>query len=201
MVNYGYYQQYQKSTHIFAECEQLEEVRLPNSLTEIPLCMFQECSNLKKITIPNTVKVIRQSTFGSCKSLTEIIIPNGVETIEENAFKGCPIKEIVVPDSVTSIGRAFNDCMLLEKIKLSDSIKELRSVGYCPSLKSINLPASLEKVSGGYLFTGLGSLTETIVPDSLKKVHFSINESEFEGCSPSLLNQKKLRDLGYRGKF
>ena len=49
--------------------------------------------------------------FGYCSSLTNIIIPDSVTSIGAFAFVSCDsLTNIIIPDSVTSIGDAAFEC-------------------------------------------------------------------------------------------
>ena len=81
---------------------------------------------------------------GNSKYLEKIVIPekyNGkaVTKILDNAFGSAPnLKELVIPDSVTSIGfQAFDDCSSLMSITIPDSVTSIGSSAFvgCDSLK------------------------------------------------------------------
>ena len=60
---------------------------------------------------------IAEDAFYRCDDVTSISLPEGIKTIENSAFESISgLKEIVVPASVTSIGKcAFSDCENLRK--------------------------------------------------------------------------------------
>ena len=63
-------------------------------------CFFKE-AGIKSIVIPGSVKVIGERAFGSCTSVESLTIEDGVEKIESWAFHRVPIKELVIPGSVS----------------------------------------------------------------------------------------------------
>ena len=67
-------------------------------------------TTIKKVTI--TGEKISDKAFYNCSNLTEIVIPNSVTSIGNYAFYNCSsLTEIVIPGTVTSIGdRAFYNC-------------------------------------------------------------------------------------------
>ena len=63
---------------------------------------FQE-SGLTKVEIPAKVKVLEQHTFNSCSSLKTVSLPDGLQVISEGCFYSCGLKELVIPQNVTTI--------------------------------------------------------------------------------------------------
>ena len=102
----------------FTQCDSLEEVVLPDSLSSIGYNAFLLCNSLTSITIPDSVTSIGGGAFLSCSSLTSVTIPDGVTAIGGGAFEWCEsLTSIVIPDSVTSIGEgAFSGCCSLTSI-------------------------------------------------------------------------------------
>lgn len=87
---------------------------------------FWKCSNLTNVNIPDSVQRIDKFAFDGCSSLTTLNIGNGVQTIGEEAFNNCLLKDITIPQSVTSIGsKAFGyfwDRTKQQKVKYEDMI-------------------------------------------------------------------------------
>ena len=67
----------------------LEEVVLPEGITEIGSNMFFECASLTRVVIPSTVISIGDSAFSGCKSLEAITLPEALSTIGDAAFFEC----------------------------------------------------------------------------------------------------------------
>ena len=101
----------------FCDCEKLEKMTIPNSVTSIGSMAFSGCP-LTSLSIPNSVTKIAEYLCGACPSLTSITIPNSVTVIEERAFSYC---------------NALTKVILGKKVA---SIKEY-AFAYCPNLRYI----------------------------------------------------------------
>lgn len=105
-------------------------------------------SNGEKYIVPNGVTEIVPFAFGS--GISEIVIPEGVKCIADHTFDPgflLPLKSIVLPNSVTYIGKhAFGGCLGLEKINMSKGIRKIAEHAFekLYSLKEIELPANVE---------------------------------------------------------
>ena len=62
------------------------------------------CSSDSVVTLPGSVKVIGAAAFCECENLSTIHLPDGLTTIGADAFYKCPLRDVIVPDSVTEIG-------------------------------------------------------------------------------------------------
>ena len=133
-------------------CDGIEEIELPDTITEIGDSAFKSCKNLNKVIIPESVTKIDGDAFAECSGLVDIKMHEGINTIGSRAFYKCDrLLDIVIPDSVEKIEfEAFRGCDKLENIKLSEN---LTIVGYgvfgdCKSISKIEMPKSLKKFDG-----------------------------------------------------
>ena len=96
----------------------IEEVEIPDSVTEIGSYAFHNFRKVKKINIQNSVTSIGRYAFYCCDSLISITIPNSVTSIGDWAFSDCSsLTSITIPESVTSIRQsAFGNCSSLTNI-------------------------------------------------------------------------------------
>ena len=126
-------------------------------------------------------RIICDSAFSFCRSLSEIVIPSSVTSIGKGAFSYCvSLSEIVIPSSVTSIGdSAFSSCDSLSKIVIPSSVTSIGKGAFfrCHSLSEIVIPSSVTSIGDG-AFYDCGSLSEIIIPSSVT----SIGGSAFSRC-------------------
>ena len=110
----------------FNNCGSITSVTLSNSVTSIGEESFGGCSNLKSITIPNSMENIDDSAFNDCTNLHDVYISDIASwcSIDFASYTSNPlyyggnlyvngelIEDLVIPNSVTSIGKhAFNCC-------------------------------------------------------------------------------------------
>ena len=102
---------------------------------------------------------------------TAINIKDGTKQIEEQAFEGFhSVKEIVVPDSVITIGsNAFTNCFNLKKVTLSKNLKTIGNNAFENTMiKNINIPDSVEEI-GNECFLGT-EIKNVFIPLSVKKL-------------------------------
>ena len=169
----------------FNNCPLLEEVIIPDSVTEIESAesvgdtfyyAFHNCTSLKSITLPNKLTKIGTCAFRNCTGLTSITIPNSVKQIE-NAFSGCTgLTSITIPNSVTYLN-GFDDCTGLTSVSIPNSVKTLGSYAFnnCTGLTSITIPNSVTRLSN---FNGCTGLTSVVIPSSVTEISWA-----FRRCS------------------
>ena len=133
----------------FEECENVESVSIPASVTSIGGSAFSLagtsattmtvtiaagsnlatiggdafsfCSSLKTITIPSSVTTIGMRAF-VMSGLTSVTLSDGLKVIDGRAFMRCPMTTITIPASVTSIGEsAFYWCSNLATVTLNSN--------------------------------------------------------------------------------
>ena len=104
--------------HLFLNGEEIKDLVIPNSITNIRSLAFYGCDGLTNITIPSSVTSIGNGAFWGCRNLSSVIIPNDVTTIEESAFANCSsVTSLIIGESVSSIGsKAFATCKELADV-------------------------------------------------------------------------------------
>lgn len=126
----------------FAHCPKLTKVNMTNGMQTIGEFAFIESIKLEKITLPDSVNSIGRNAFDDTAyyhaeknwqngalyigkhliegdyNITTCTVKDGTITIAENAFfNHQKLKEIYIPESVTSVGKTvFGGCTSLEKI-------------------------------------------------------------------------------------
>ena len=138
------------SHNFYINDQEIKDLVIPNNVTSIGSYAFNGCSSLTSVTIPNSVTSIGASAFYNCSKLTktnytgdiagwcnikfgsgsanpmycshnfyindqeikDLVIPNSVTSIGGSAFEGCTgLTSVEIPNSVTSIGgSAFEGC-------------------------------------------------------------------------------------------
>ena len=90
----------------FANCTEIEEIKLPVGITSIDDHTFSGCSKLKTVTIPDGVLKIGDDAFRNCTSLSSVDIPESTIILGERCFFSCKnLKSIVLPENLVKIGK------------------------------------------------------------------------------------------------
>lgn len=89
----------------------IEEVILPDSVTEIGEAAFADCTSLESVEAPG-VTVIRMEAFQGCMNLEEISLSQRLAVVEDRAFQSCSrLSALKAPSTLTEIGTdAFAGC-------------------------------------------------------------------------------------------
>ncbi len=158
----------------------LEYVKLPKDIEVIGEWMFQQCRKLESIEIPNKVKLIEHEAFRDCSGLTSINIPNSVKKINYQAFFACTnLESINIPSTVEFIGEGtFLGCAKLKSIDIPLlEIIEINTFGYCSSLTNIIIPDSVKTIKP-VAFSNCENLESVIIGTSVE----NIEEEVFTNC-------------------
>ncbi len=194
--------------------QNLEKLEISKQITTIGQYAFAYCSNLESIDFSNAenLKTIGTGAFLSCQLLTEITIPNSVNTIGNEAFRYCyELKTVSIGSGLTNISsnNIFEDCNKIETVYFNNNSSSARpfynksslktvvagdkvtyipanAFAYCYNLESVDLSQATKLTSiGNSAFGYCGSLTELLVPSSVK----SIGNNMIVGCSKLKFNE------------
>ena len=129
-------------TRAFESCIKLFKITMPG-VDYIGIESFAHCENLKEIALPKTLGKIRKAAFADCKALEEINIPSHLEIIDMYAFRNSGLKSlnfVISEDSKCWIFyNAFASCKHLESVYLNKNVKIMDCMVFagCTSLKTI----------------------------------------------------------------
>lgn len=136
----------------FAFTTSLKAIDLPEGLTTINTAAFN-ASGIEEIVMPSTLSVIGDGAFYYALALHSVTFNEGLENICREAFYGCSsLKEIIIPDSVTSISR-------YSVTSAGSTSSNYYTFAYCTSLERVVLGSNVTKI-GKYTFYGCSSLKE-----------------------------------------
>lgn len=147
------------------------------SVTTVGYGSFVGMIHLKEIDIPASVERIEISAFLDCMSLEKVTLREGLEYIGQEAFAHCNIKNIEIPNSVTSFGRyVFSGCPLEYNIHEGICYLGNRSNPYLvligPEKKtepSIVVPPATVKIIAPNAFDE-SRVTEVYLPDGVIQI-------------------------------
>ena len=156
----------------FSNCDQMQSIVFPQTLTVVPPGVCSSCSSLTSVTLHNNMTRIYKYAFYRCTSLQSITIPNSVTRIDENAFLQSGLTSVTIPDSVTTLeGNIFNNCTNLTSATIGSGLTEIPGSTFrnCTNLSSITIPNSVTSIKDGAFgntgFTSLPSLgSVTTIP-------------------------------------
>ena len=149
-------------------------------VTSIKSGAFEGNTNIKYASIPNTVTNIGNKAFKGCSSLETLSIRGNLTVIGYHAFAGTAVKELVLPDTLTSIGQGALMGMPLESLTLPFIGGSKNSsndyLGYLfgatsysgnaatvpTTLKTVVLSNAAEKIPA-FAFFGVASLEEVVI--------------------------------------
>lgn len=185
--------------HAFEDCSALKTAEIKGKNIKMGTFIFNKCKSLEKLTLPfagynltdvnkensnayvldlfnddcgdETYKAVNASGYSRYvpKSLETIVITGG-NRIPNYAFYGFSgVKEIVIPDSVSSFGNSsFKGCAALEENVMTEKVATIgeRAFENCTGMKDIYIGANVKSI-GNYAFAGCKALTEVTIPSTV----------------------------------
>lgn len=198
-------------SNAFSSCANLVSVTIGNNITSVGYRAFYNC-NPNLYTIDKKDNGVLAATYvgdannpyaillnghGLCNNINEktkiiashafigvgdreLIIPDSVTSISAEAFFRSLYNSITVPDSVTSIGeKAFSMCNMLDTVTLGNGIEKINASTFsdCNNMRSIIIPNSVT-IIGEKAFDNCFSLEAVTIGNGVTK----ICQAAFEDC-------------------
>ena len=124
-----------------------------------------DISKITSLHICEGITVINEKVFSE-HLFVSATLPESLESLKANTFKDCVLlKEIIIPDSVKSIGEsAFANCYSLTLVTLPENLEklEINTFANCDLLNEITIPEAVKSIDSG-VFDGCGSLIKITV--------------------------------------
>lgn len=150
----------------------LQYCSMPDTVTVIENSAFRECKQLRYIEWSAGLREIGSMAFESC-AISKLILPESVTKIGKNCFQGCAdLETAVLPAGLSKIpDQAFCQCTSLTAVTFPEGLTEIgkNAFNVCSQLGPIDLPAGLMKV-GSYAFSGCDNMTEITLHAGITQV-------------------------------
>ena len=203
--------------YAFRGCEFLQDIYLPDGVTEIPKGMFMDCLDLKSVNLGQNIERVADDAFMNCPSLRSIDVEYGskyfsyrsvavlVDVDETKLLRYPPAKRdeeyTSIPSTVTHIcNNAFADVVNLKSLLIPDSVQSFGDNVFTGCSEDLVIRASSGSAAEKYAIEN-GIKFEQVITTRPWKLSQSITvKSEFScvnGCAPFNLNAKASTSLSY----
>ena len=164
----------------------INDIKLPESLTELGSRVFENCVNLSQVKIPSKITVINELTFSQCLSLEKLIFTPDAS----NNYNMQEIKSLAFNKCINLGGKEGNVDFLKDLNKLS--IIGDKAFAYCSvdtkekdeynqsiynGIKSVTLPKNIIQLGKG-VFSYCSTLESIIIPNKVT----IIEDEAFKAC-------------------
>ena len=143
-----------------------------------------------EVIIPDgVVRVEKEFLLSRRPAVRRLVLPDTVTSIGKRSFSSLALKELTIPSSVSEIGEeAFWKCEKLKALHISEGVIHIEAGAFkeCSALEEVTIPASVTTL-GDEIFAGCVSLKHIRIPSHLKKQVKEL-ENMFSGCSALMPN-------------
>ena len=173
--------------NLYVNGELMNDLVLPETVTTIKDYAFSGFQGLTSVTIPSSVTYIGNNVFTSCDSLTAVYIndlsawckisfysyySNPLSYAHHLYLNGEEIKDLVIPESVTSISNfAFSGGSNFTSVTFHESLTRIGELTFsnCTGLTNLDFPESLTSI-GTSAFAACKGLTSIYIPKSVTSI-------------------------------
>lgn len=163
-------------TEAFREAKSLTSIVLPEKLETLGEGIFYDDTSLASVTWPTSLKSVPENTFYGCTGLTSFDFSKITESIGDSAFSKSGLKEVVLPEGLTSIGyRSFSDSASLKKVVIPSSVNEIGTGAFtsCASLSDFTNNSTITTGPNNFLsFSGIETIDAKIINKEMTSTSF-----------------------------
>lgn len=197
--------------YAFYKCSQIEEIKMPSSVTEIGMYSFSDCLGLKEFTITENLRWISFSPFRNCLNLKRVNVENvdslfDIYCVDEALFvngadmyyDGKIVSEISIPRGVESVSAILKGCTSIKKIYVPNSVCNFgQSAFSLPCLETVIFESGNKTTEIGNVFEKCKSL-KSIDLSSLTELQ-KITDT-FYNCTllDEIILPNSINDIGVR---
>ncbi len=206
-------------TKAFKNCTSLEQIEIPEGITEIQAYAFQGCTKLSSVKLPGTLKTLGTSTtsassvwsgyvFDQCVSLTSIDLPDSLTYIGTYTFRGTGLTSIKLPSGIVHLSGTNNDTYAIKTgtsyFLESTSVTGSKTAGQfmdCANLETVILPAGLKTIGIG-AFYNCPKLTKVVYDgylgegSALPSSMYAVGSLAFGGTAIKDLSLESMTAIG-----
>lgn len=177
-------------------------ITIPETVKYIGDRAFYQCQNLETISLPDSVLTIGSECFAWCSHLSNIRLSESLTELPYYAFAGCALGDLVIPESVTTLGAyvfykggvssvnfpagitvipsyAFYNCRL-GNLVIPETVGIVMDYAfYTAGLTSLTLPSTNNLYIMNSAFEGNIGITELHIPANVSM----IDPAAFYGCT------------------
>ena len=163
---------------------QLKYFEYSENNNQITITKYTNTEEISRITIPSKINnkpvvALAARAFENSKIINEVVLPNSITSIGDYCFYRSKLRYINFPENLTYLGdAAFMESGLVKAVINKNLTKINKWAFKNTDLSMLSLPTSLEEI-GMASFANISALYSVIFPSSLKK----INSFAFAYCT------------------
>lgn len=172
----------------FADCYNLEEVKLGNGVQKIEVGAFTNCTNLTSLDLPKSVKKIGYNAFVRCDKLASynvakenesycdvdgvLYTKNKMKLVSYPRGKEAADQTYVVDSSCKELEQSAFSTDKLKKIILPNGLQKIGSFALdCRNLESIEIPDTVTTL-GRYILGSNSKIKQLVLPTSITTIEY-----------------------------
>lgn len=127
----------------------IDQVVIEDGVTSIGDYAFAGCDNIKSFKMANTVTYIGAYSLYKTSGIESMNISTNVQTIGISAFRGSHIPNVILPDTLTTLGmRAFFECTHIETLSIGKGITAIPRQAFesCNSMIDVDMGENVTSI-------------------------------------------------------